>query len=439
MRGRLPNRILLGLIVVASAAAGERSGVHRAAGALGRPIHLRQEGSSTANQAKPGAATGSTDQAVARTVALLELLWDVDPDAAGKTLRSVAGKWRSGELSPEVRKSLEARLGELFRRTGFQPDQHPLAVEAAVLAAAWNDPAAVAVARRILQDPTADVSLRIASLESLAQVRDDGLLEIWRRLLDDKDGQSLAFREQLVGTAAVLDDAAAAEVLLRGLTLWEAALRPRVLDALTQRPVAGRALLTAMAAQQVDPNWLNANQLRQLAASSDEEVRRLTRERFGAVRSGRNPERELVVAQMGQLLRTTTGDAARGVEVFRKVCIQCHRLRGEGQDVGPDLTANGRSSLAQLLSNVFDPSLVIGPAYQARTVITVDGQVVTGLLAEDTKQRIVLKQQGGKQAVLARDRIEEISVSQLSLMPEGLEKQLSPQEIADLFAMLLAP
>jgi putative heme-binding domain-containing protein len=123
--------------------------------------------------------------------------------------------------------------------------------------------------------------------------------------------------------------------------------------------------------------------------------------------------------------------------VFTKVCGQCHKIYGQGQEVGPEITSNGRASFEQLLSNVFDPSLVIGAAYQARIVATGDGRVLTGLLAEDNEQRIVLKIQGGKLETIPRDEVEAIKVSELSLMPEGLEKQLKAEELADLFAFLV--
>ena len=139
---------------------------------------------------------------------------------------------------------------------------------------------------------------------------------------------------------------------------------------------------------------------------------------------------------MRTFLRTTGADPHRGVEIFNRVCGQCHKIYGEGQEVGPDITANGRASFEQLLSNVFDPSLVIGASYQARTVRTADGRVVSGLLVEDSPQRVVLKIQGGKLETIARDDVEAMKVSELSLMPEGLEKQLKPQEIADLFAFI---
>jgi putative heme-binding domain-containing protein len=139
---------------------------------------------------------------------------------------------------------------------------------------------------------------------------------------------------------------------------------------------------------------------------------------------------------MRQLVRTRTGNASNGQAVFSRLCAQCHMIYGQGQDVGPDITANGRNDFDQLLSNVFDPSLVIGPGYQATTVATDDGRVLTGLLAEDGKDRVILKIQGGKRETIPRGQIEEIKTSPVSLMPEDVEKQLSPQEIADLFAFL---
>jgi putative heme-binding domain-containing protein len=122
--------------------------------------------------------------------------------------------------------------------------------------------------------------------------------------------------------------------------------------------------------------------------------------------------------------------------VFHRVCGQCHKIHGEGQEVGPDITLNGRSNLEQLLSNVLDPSLVIGASYQARIAVTSDGRVLTGLLVEDSPQRVVLKIQGGKVEVIGRDDLEELRLSPLSMMPEGLETQLQPQELWDLFAFL---
>ena len=130
------------------------------------------------------------------------------------------------------------------------------------------------------------------------------------------------------------------------------------------------------------------------------------------------------------------GDPHRGLTVFAKVCGQCHEIYGKGAKVGPDLTGNGRSSYEQLLSNVFDPSLVIGAAYQAVAIRTESGRTVSGLLQEDSPQRVVVLLQGAKVEAIPRDEIAAMKRSELSLMPEGLETQLQLQELRDLFAML---
>ena len=136
------------------------------------------------------------------------------------------------------------------------------------------------------------------------------------------------------------------------------------------------------------------------------------------------------------MIRSTPGDPIAGQSVFNKLCAQCHKIHGQGQDVGPEITANGRSSFNQLLSNVLDPSLVIGPGYQATTVATTDGRVLTGLIVEQGRDRLVLKLQGGKLETVLLDQVDDRKTADVSLMPEGIENQLSPQELVDLFSFL---
>ncbi|HKQ40067.1 MAG TPA: dehydrogenase, partial [Verrucomicrobiae bacterium] len=111
-------------------------------------------------------------------------------------------------------------------------------------------------------------------------------------------------------------------------------------------------------------------------------------------------------------------------------------IYGEGGKVGPDITANGRASFEQLLSNVFDPSLVIGPAYQVTTVVTADGRNLTGLIAEDNEQRVVIRMPGEGEETIPRNNVKYTRVSKLSMMPEGLETALDKKDLADLFAFL---
>ncbi len=213
--------------------------------------------------------------------------------------------------------------------------------------------------------------------------------------------------------------------------------QPKAIEVLTQRAAWAKALLAQIAAGKIPPNVLNTNQIARLLNTKDDELPALVKQQWGAVRTERNPDRERVIAEMRNLIRRSKpGDALAGEKVFARVCAQCHKLHGNGQDVGPDITRNGRNSFEMLLSNVFDPSLVIGAAYQPRLIETVDGRTLMGLATEDNEQRVVLKIQGGKLETIPRSQIETIAESKLSMMPEELEKQLKPDEICDLFAYL---
>jgi putative heme-binding domain-containing protein len=227
-----------------------------------------------------------------------------------------------------------------------------------------------------------------------------------------------------------------ADVVLADFAKLADDLKPKALDVVTQRDSWAKVLMKHVADRKIDAAAINVNQARRLLASKDKELVALVTKHWGMMRTERNPEREKVVREMGELLARTRGDAKRGIAVYKNLCGQCHKIHGEGADVGPDITGVGRQTFELLLSNVFDPSLVIGPGYHAVTVFDKRARSVSGLLVEDGPTRIVLKVQGGKQEIIPRSRIDKVDVSKLSLMPEGIEKQLKPNELADLFAFL---
>ena len=376
---------------------------------------------------------GRRDADPGTVVALIEVLADGrdrDDSALRKALESLASKVQSGELAgprlTTLRERLTPVLAHLKDRTG------PIAVDLALLGASWNDPSGLERARLFAIDGSASVRLRaIAAL--IAAGDPSGL---------DASGRALAssmpadFRGNVLAALGRLDDPKVAAVVLAAYPKMEPDLKPRAVELLTDRPAWASSLLDAIGRGEVAKGALNVNQVRKLLASKDESLARKVKATWGTLREGRNPAREQVVSRMKSTLRHSPGDPNAGRLAFNKVCAQCHKIYGEGQDVGPDLTSNGRNDWDQLLSNVFDPSLVIGSAYQAVTVATSDGRVLNGLLAEDGKDRVVLKGQGGKVDTIPRADVEAMKTSDVSLMPEDLENQLSPREIADLFAFL---
>ena len=242
---------------------------------------------------------------------------------------------------------------------------------------------------------------------------------------------------RLIAALARLDAPQVADVVL-------SAIRPPRFGGKTTRAAAAHAarrLEQATARRHRRPvacprHDLNLSQVRKLLAFGDNELIDQVHARWGSIRDARNPQREQVIARMRKLIRDGHGNAAAGEKVFQRICGQCHKIHGKGNDVGPEITNNGRSSFEQLLSNVFDPNLVIGAGYRAVVVVTNDGRVLTGLLAEDSPQRVVLKIQGGKTETIPRNDIDTVHVSNISLMPEQIENQMKPQEIVDLFTFL---
>ncbi len=352
-----------------------------------------------------------------------------------QALRRVAARTQSGELSgPELahlRKELVPLLRQLLEHAGGR-----LRLEALLLGATWNDPAGVQAARELVRRPGAPAADRLAALAALVAVQDEQALVLAREVLLEK-GTSQDTKARVIQTLGGLKSPQVADLLVKLYPRLAAPLQAQAVALLCQRGAWARRLLEAMGRRQVPTAALNATLAQTILARGDKQLTELLHRHWGTLRTRRNPQRERVVAQMRYFIRRHPGDPFRGREVYKKLCGQCHKLFGQGQEVGPDLTSNGRNSFDQLLSNVFDPSLVIGAAYQARTVVTDEGKVLTGLVVEDSPQRVVLKLQGGKQEVIPRDRIEAMQVSRLSMMPEDIEKQLKPQEIADLFAYLI--
>jgi putative heme-binding domain-containing protein len=356
-----------------------------------------------------------------------------DTGAARSVLEMLAAKTQSGEIQGAALAGLQKQFAPRLR--GLLEGNGPLRADAALLAATFRDPAGLAAARELFASPGQGDGVRVRALEALIAVRDSSVLSAAGKLLETRAG-AVSFRARVLAALGRLEDDKVAAVVLAAYPRLDGDLPPRAVELLTQRPAWGKELVKAVAAKKVPVEALNVNQLRRLLASKDAELVKQVKAHWGTVREGRNPEREKVVAEMKRFLQRARGDEKRGMLVYRNLCGQCHKIHGEGTEVGPDITSNGRASFDQLLSNVFDPSLVIGAAYQATTVETKRGRYVTGLLVEDSPARVVLKLQGGKQEVVPRSQVESVSVSPSSLMPEGIEKQLKPQEIADLFAFL---
>jgi putative heme-binding domain-containing protein len=133
------------------------------------------------------------------------------------------------------------------------------------------------------------------------------------------------------------------------------------------------------------------------------------------------------------------GDGTRGKAVFKKTCATCHRLENEGVEVGPDLLSALRNKTREgLLIDILDPSREVDPRYINYLVTTKAGRSLTGMIAAETASSITLRRAEKAEDTILRSDIDEIQATAKSVMPEGLEMQLSKQDVADVIAYLQA-
>jgi putative heme-binding domain-containing protein len=158
-------------------------------------------------------------------------------------------------------------------------------------------------------------------------------------------------------------------------------------------------------------------------------------QRAQTIWSAQNASRAEILRKY-QSATTLTGDSAKGATVFANTCALCHFLRGQGHAVGPSLAALADKTPADFLTAILDPNAAVEPRFIAYNIETKDGRSLNGIVSAETATTLTLVQGGGGQETVLRSDIQEMRASGLSLMPEGLEQSMTPQDLANLIAYL---
>jgi putative membrane-bound dehydrogenase-like protein len=310
--------------------------------------------------------------------------------------------------------------------------EQPLVLRLAGLLRAHNSPTFKAVRRRFVRtarDEKRPAAERVAALASLAGAP-PGELAPLGKLLDARQPLDVQ-----LAAAAVLATADVATVK-RLFTRWKSyspRVRTAILDAVCRRQDRLALVLDAIEKKLVEPGSLPALRQTQLRESRDPTIRRRAKALLAARPTSK--ERQRVLARYKAAL-TLRRDAKKGRSVFQKQCARCHRLGGTGVAVGPDLAAVQNRPDESLLVDILDPSSTLVPGYRAYTVTTRGGRVFTGILAAETATSVTLRREEGKEDTILRKDITSLAASAVSLMPDGMEKEISPQDMANLIGYL---
>lgn len=289
-------------------------------------------------------------------------------------------------------------------------------------------------ARKLAADDNAAPKLRMAALALLG--RDASQPEQDAALLTDLLSARRSPEIQSAALTAIgrFEPSRVPPLLLAGWRGYLPALRSQVLELLLSRDPWTDSLLQAMDDKTILAGQLDATLRQRLIAHKREAVRKHAAVLFAAASSG---NRQQVVARHQDVLNLT-GDLTRGKAAFAKRCSACHQLEGVGHKLGADLAGSKDKSPQALLVAILDPNQAVEGRYTAYVAVTADGRTMSGLLTEEASTSVTLTSPDGKAHVLLRTDLDELQSTGKSFMPEGLEVDLNPQDLADVIAYVRA-
>ncbi|MBI2924516.1 MAG: neutral/alkaline non-lysosomal ceramidase N-terminal domain-containing protein [Verrucomicrobia bacterium] len=358
--------------------------------------------------------------------------------AAGSADRALLSRALSGVvpptgLKPELwRFQAITSLLDALARQGVALDSLADASDADLRGAIGRLREMFASAQRVATDDTASEALCEAAVRLLGrQISQTGAdLEFLARLLGPPTAQRLqsVALESLSRSQSALVPA----LLLADWSRHSPALRAGIVQTLLTRDEWAARLLTAIEEQTVALPEVSAANRQRLLKRKNAALQQRAAAIFASAQSS---DRASVLEQF-KSATTLPGDEARGAAHFGKLCASCHAFRGQGLAVGPNLAALTDKSPQFLLTSILDPNAAVANPFAAYNLETCDGRSLSGVVVAETGTSLTLAIASGVRETILRTDIVELRASNLSLMPEGLEQGLAPQDLADLIAYL---
>ena len=311
----------------------------------------------------------------------------------------------------------------------------PLDGQVRELSVVFGDGRALDELKKIALDNDADMTLRKSALQTLIDNRSPDLRAICETLLQVRFINPIAAR----GLASFADPSIG-DALVKAYKQFHPTDRPQLLATLVSRPSFAGPLLKAVGEGKIPRTDITPFHARQIRGFHDPALDKQLSEVWGEVHESAADKVQYIAKLKHELTPAimAKADLGAGRLVFSQTCAICHRLYGEGADVGPDLTGSGRANLDYLLENVVDPSAVVPVEFRLHIVNLKDGRVLNGFVTGKSDRTLTLKTMTEK---LTLDRAEITGIQELSqsLMPEGLLQSLGDEKVRDLLGYLMHP
>ena len=291
-------------------------------------------------------------------------------------------------------------------------------------------PSLVAAARKDVLNESLSAARRISSVRMLAAASYREVEPVLARLLNGPDPE---LSQATLETLSYFEDPGVSRLVLDGWSRFSPEVRTEALAILLDHPARVQDLLNAVEAGAIERAALDHQQRQFLRNHPGEQIRRRALEILQVDATDRDALVEEYLPILG-----LEADPLNGREVFRRECARCHEP-DQGVGVGPGLrTAVQGHTREQLLFDILNPSGLILSAYQNYIVTTRDGRVYGGIISGETPGTLTLRSGPDQEETLLRGRIAEIRASEVSVMPEGFEENLTRQELADVISFMQA-
>lgn len=303
------------------------------------------------------------------------------------------------------------------------------------LSVLFGDGRALNDVRKIVLDNNEAIGIRRTALETLVTSKSDGVVEICLPLLSDGRINAIALKG-VVGSSEI----GIAKALVKNYRRFRSPKRPLVIEVLASRVNFAHELLSAIQTRAIPLADLTAFDVRQIRSLGDSELTKRVTGLWGEIRDSSVEKTQRITDLKKLLTAEFLGSASpeEGRLLFNNSCAKCHRLFGQGESIGPELTGANRSNIDYLLENIVDPSAVVSKDFGMTIVLTADGQTLNGLVAAKNDKTMSLQTQSELKTILIDD-IEAIKKSTMSPMPDGMLDNLSEDQIANLFSYLMQP
>ncbi|HEX8377499.1 MAG TPA: PVC-type heme-binding CxxCH protein [Pedobacter sp.] len=293
----------------------------------------------------------------------------------------------------------------------------------------FGDSEAAISSLTVLKDKSSSTEKRRKAMQMLAaQQRPELVMEL-PKLLSDKD-----LRLEAIRSIAAFEEEHLGKALLKQYSLFLDVEKAEVVQTLSSRPKYGWLLANAIKDKSIPRRDIPANtarQLRRVVGSGFVEI-------WGPIDEVGGGDKKEYIKYRNILTEKALAGAnlKQGKALFARTCGSCHQLKGEGGNIGPNLTGSNRTDINYLLLNVLNPSGEIQDAYKLVVITTRDGRTYSGNVISENERQLKLRVVGQGDVVIIKSGIQSREVIPVSLMPQGLFETLTNGEVVDLVAYL---